>query len=231
MKYAGGQDGIGLAINQNVIYMFECTGSARCDHRNANRLAHGTGEFDIISCLPAISIPACDQQLAGAEVHRVARPFHRVDPRGPPPPVRQHLPAHCIAFARPARIYGYDDTLRAELVRAFPDQIGLEHSLCIDGYLIRAGLQHLAHVADVAQPAADGERDEYLFRDLLHDLDHCVTSFRRRADIEENKLIGTLFVIECRQLHGVTGIFQVGEARALDHAALEDIEAGYDAFS
>ncbi len=59
---------------------------------------------------------------------------------------------------------GDDDALRPEALGAASHQLRILHRGGVHGDLVGAGGEDHAHVVRAAQPAADGERDEDLFR-------------------------------------------------------------------
>ena len=68
--------------------------------------------------------------------------------------------------------------------------------------------QHAARVFELADAAADGERDEHLLGRPRHDVDHGVATVRRGGDVEEHQLVGALGVVAGRQLDRVAGVAQ-----------------------
>jgi hypothetical protein len=70
--------------------------------------------------------------------------------------------------------------------------------------------------SDRAHPTADGERDRDLVGHALDDVEHDVALVRRRGDVEEDELVGTLAVVDARELDRVAGVAQVDEVDALD---------------
>src|SRR5262249_2223486 len=53
----------------------------------------------------------------------------------------------------------------------------------------------------------------------------------RSGDVEKDELVRSLRVVGEGGLHGITGIAQVGEAHALDHAPAVDVEARHNALA
>jgi len=55
----------------------------------------------------------------------------------------------------------------------------------IDGHLVRAGIEEPTHVLDLAHPAADGERNENLRRDLLDNVQDQIALIRACRDVQK----------------------------------------------
>src|SRR5208283_3287310 len=100
----------------------------------------------------------------------------------------------------------------------------------IDTDLVGAGVDDAPRVLHSADAAADSERDDDLARGAVHNVDHRVAVVAGGGDVEEDELVGALFVVARGQLDGIAGVAQADEIDALDDAAGGDVEAGDDAF-
>ena len=75
-------------------------------------------------------------------------------------------------------------------------------------------------------PAADRERDEDVVGAAAGQVDDRVALLVRGGDVEEHELVGALGLVALGELHGVAGVADVDEVRALHDAALVHVEAG-----
>ena len=94
----------------------------------------------------------------------------------------------------------------------------------IERDLVRAGSQHVAHLVDASDAAADGERDERASGRPLDDVEERAASFGRGGDVEEDELVGALGSVAFGQFGRVALIGEVDEPGALDDAAVGDVE-------
>ncbi len=100
----------------------------------------------------------------------------------------------------------------------------------INGDLIGTGIQHGAHILNLANTATDGQGNKYLAGHVFHHVHHGLAIIGTGRDIEKSNFIGPLLIIAARDFHRVTGIADIDELHALDHAALVHVETGNDAF-
>jgi hypothetical protein len=101
----------------------------------------------------------------------------------------------------------------------------------VDRDLVGAGVQQAPDVGDLADAAADRQRDEDLFGDLFDHVHDGLAFVAARGDVEEGDLVGALRVIAAGHFHRVPGVADADEVHALDHAAGVDVEAGDDALA
>ena len=128
------------------------------------------------------------------------------------------------------RVDGDDDALGAEFRRRLAHEFRIENSGGIDADFVSARVEHGADIFQLADAAADGERDEYLARHFFHGMHHGVAAFVTGGDVEEGDFIGALFVVAAGDFHRVAGVTDVEEFHAFHDAAVVDIQAGNDAF-
>ena len=125
---------------------------------------------------------------------------------------------------------GDHDTLVPKLLGTLPNQIGIGDCAGVDANLISAGFEHLVHVLDRANAATDCKGDENLICDSPHHIHHGITRLMRRRNIQKNKLITALLIINFRRLSRVADIRQIDEINALDHAPILNIQTRNNAF-
>ena len=135
------------------------------------------------------------------------------------------VPADCEHACRYGKTY---DALAAEGFGAGVDQVRVVHRGGVDADLVRAGKQHLAHVIDRANAAADRERDEDLLGGLPDNLVGRLPVTRRGGDVQEGDLVGALLVVTPRDLYRIACVADIHETHALHDAALVNIKAGND---
>ena len=199
------------------------------DDRYADRVRDSGREPEIEPELRAVAIDAVEEDLPRAAGHRGSRPFDRVASGGDPPAVDDHLPPVGAARLLP-RVDGEDGRLRAVAVRDRREERGISDRGAVDRDLVRTRPQDLAGEIGGADAATDGERDEQDVRDVSGERDDRRPALRRRGDVEEDELVPALEVVALRELDRVSGVPEVGEARALHDAAVLHIEARDDPF-
>ncbi len=128
-----------------------------------------------------------------------------------------------------ADVHADDDALAAEAPGARRDEPRVADGGRVDGHLVRAGAQDVAHLVGAAHAAADGERHEDPAGRPLDDVEERAASLGRGGDVEEADLVGARGRVASRQLGRVALVGEVDEPDALDDAAVADVEAGDDA--
>ena len=121
---------------------------------------------------------------------------------------------------------GADHGLAAEAFGAGGEQLRLGHGGGVEGDLVRAGSQHVAHLVDAAHAAADGERHEGPARRPPHHVQHRAAALGGGGDIQEDDLVGALVGVALGQLGRIAFVGQVHEVGAFDDAAVVHVQAG-----
>ena len=119
--------------------------------------------------------------------------------------------------------------MRAVTTGGVGHQLRILYRRSVDRYLVGPGVQEPAHVLDLAHPAAHRERDEYLRRHRLDDMQDHVALIRTRGDVEEGEFVGPLIVVAARDFHRIAGVAQADEIHAFHYAAAGDVKTGNDA--
>ena len=223
MEDGSREHGVGLAERQHIVEMLELACTARGDDRHVDSLRNRARELDVVAVLRAVAVHAREQDFARAEFRRAPDPFEAVKARRRAAAIDVDLP---LVVAAALCIDGEHDALAAEALGTLADDGRILDSRRIQRRLVRAGLEHLAHVFDRADAAANREWDEDFRCASARDIDNRVALVARRRDVEEDELIRALLVIPRRKLDGVACITQADEVRALDDAAVFDVQAG-----
>ena len=103
------------------------------------------------------------------------------------------------------------------------------HRSSVDGNLVGAGLEQLAHVVDCAHSAADSQGHEALFGGPLNNVEDGVAVLVAGRDVQKAKLVGTGRIIGRRGLHRIARVPQIDKIYALDDTSVFHIEAWDDA--
>jgi hypothetical protein len=230
MKYAGGKNGVSLAQYQRLVQVLQISGAAAGDNRYVDSFADSAGQLQIVSRPVPIGVPAGKQDLASAERSGFLSPVNCIDTCRPATAVSANLPLRFPVTVTPLGVNGDNDTLRTESTRAFFNNLGIKNGSGIYAYFVSACLQHAPHIVDAPQAAADSQRNKYLLRATLYNINHSVPSLGRGAYIQKDQLIGTFSIVKCGQLNRVAGIAEVGKTGALDHPAFGYIETGDNPF-
>ena len=121
--------------------------------------------------------------------------------------------------------------LRAEALGGLADQARPRQRGGVERDLVGSREQQLAHAADAADAAADGQRDvDLLGRALDGPAEHAGILAGGR-DVEPHDLVGALLGVAQCGLDGLAAVAQVDEVDALDDAAARDVEARDDALT
>src|SRR5690606_2801590 len=175
MENRGREHGRGMALLHAVDEMVEIADAARGDHRNAHRIGHRAGQFQVEALLGAIAVHRGEQDLAGAVGRRALRPVDGIEARTLAAAMGEDFPfsGRCLP-----RIDGDDDALAAEFLRRLADEFRPRHGSGVDARLVSAGQQQLADVFHRAHAAADGERHEAALRRARHHVEQGVARIR-----------------------------------------------------
>ena len=127
------------------------------------------------------------------------------------------------------RIDGHDNTLAAEFLGRFADDLTVGDGGGHDRHFVGAGEKQRPDVVERADSAAYGKRHEAGFRRALNGIKHDRAVFVAGRDIEKAQLVGARGVIGDRALDRIAGVAQIDEMHALDDAAVLHVETGNDA--
>ena len=115
MEEAGRKHGAGSPGLQCVGKVGQFAGAAAGDDRDADRVAHGAGQADVVADLGAVAVHAGEEDLAGAEFDGLTRPRDRIESRRVAPAVGVHPPG--VAAGLGLGVDREDDALGAEALR------------------------------------------------------------------------------------------------------------------
>ena len=115
-------------------------------------------------------------------------------------------------------------TLDAELGSDLGDQLRSLNCRSVHADLVGAGTQHPTRVFECPDATTDGEGNVDLLGDAVDHVDRGVTVVARRGDVQKYQFIGTFEVVPGGQFDRVTGIAEIDEVGALDHAPLGHVE-------
>ena len=191
----------------------------------------GTSTDELIARSSAVSKPdpvpsrsiEVTQELAGAELDRPQRPGERVDDPsadgrpGRRPPSGRPLPA-CASIATTT-------AWRPNRSAQSPDQSRVGDGRRVQRDLVGPGPQHIAHLVDAPDAAADGQRDERPPGGPFDDVEERAAPLRGGGDVEEDELVGAFAGVPLGQLGRIALVDQVDEAGAFDDAAVGHVEA------
>ena len=120
--------------------------------------------------------------------------------------------------------------LPAERLGAVADDVGVAHGHRVDADLLGPRLQHLEHVVDRPDAAADGERDEDVVGDAPDRLEVDLALLGARFDVVEDDLVDLVVVELLGEIFGGCDVDVVLELLGLRDASVDDVEAGDQAF-
>ena len=131
-----------------------------------------------------------------------------------------------VADADVLHLRAEHDALATERLGALADDLRVAHRHRVDADLLGARLEHLEHVVDRADPAADGERHEHVVRDAAHGVEVDLALLGAGLDVVEDDLVDLVVVELLRELLGRRDVDVVLELLRLGDAPVDDVEAG-----
>ena len=155
---------VGAAAGEDVDEVLERAGAARRDHRDRHGARHRRGQLAVEAAARAVAVDRRQQDLAGAAVGGLARPFDRLA-RGVAG-AAAGVDGEPSGRRRPLGVDRDDHRLAAVADRQARDQIGIGERRGVQADFVGAGIDHRRGVVFGADAAADGERDEQLARDV-----------------------------------------------------------------
>ena len=223
-----GEDGVGFADCEHFGHVVDVSGSATGDDRNADRIADGGGEFEVVAFLRSVGIHAGEEDLPGSALGDFNGPVDGLPCGRLTTSVGVDDPS---AVPVAARVDRDDDALGAESLGRGVHEIRIIEGGGVHADLVGSGQKHGAHILDLADAATDGEGHEAGVRGLLDHLAHGGSSLVGGGDVEEDEFVGPLGIVGAGTLDGIPGITDVLELGSLDDPAAIDVETGDDAFT
>lgn len=198
------------------------------DDRNADRVDDGTGELGIKTAARSVTVHGGEHDLTGAVAGCAHGPLDRIDARRRSPSVHPDLEPARRGPRAAFGVYCHDEALCTELRGDFLQDFWPLDRRCVYSDLVGSNTKKFPGVFDRANASADGERYEQFFRGPSGHVDGGVSSIRRRGDVEEDDLVGSLTVVAGGEFYRVAGITDVDKVDAFDHPAVVYIEARDD---
>ena len=226
VENAGCQRGVGFSERQHIGDVPYRSGSARGDDGNRQPLRQpGVGVARVAVFRPVV-VHRREQNLARSAPLRLGGPGEKLPVGEPAAAVRRHAPpAVCLLC-----VDRNDDELAAVFRGDVADELRIAHGGAVDRHLVGSGGEQSSRVLDRCDAAADGERNIDALGDAGDQLGECAPAFLRRADVEVDQLVGSLFGVASPQFDRVTHVLQTEKVDPLDGLSVLDVEAGYDAF-
>src|SRR5690606_21439775 len=201
----------------------------RGNDRDAHDVGYGAGQCDIVARQRAITVHAGQQDLARTQIFHLPRPGNRVHTRRQATATHVHLPRRKRPLPPPG-VDGDDDSLAAEFLCPFSDQLTVSHRGRVDTHLVGPGTEYRSHIRDGSDTPTDREWDEHT---VGHSTGHSHDSaavFVGGGDIEKDKLIRAFRVVIPGLLHRVAGVAEFNKVDTLDNPPVFNIQTGYDPF-
>ena len=182
---------------------------------------------EVVAGRGAVRVDAVHHDLAGAERSAPPHPLDGIHAGGLPGAVDEDLVAARDAVARPDVLHlrREHDALRAEGLGAGADDVRVANRHRVDADLLGTRLQHREHVVEIADAAADGERDEDVLRDLAHGVQVDRPPLRAGQDVVEDDLVDLVPVQLLCELRRGRDVDVVLELLGLRDAPVDDVEA------
>ena len=176
--------------------------------------------------LGSITVDRGEQDLSGAPVGRLTRPFHGISVGALLPTADVDLESVVLAF----RVDRDDDRLTAVSSGQCRDQLGVRECGGVDADLVGARLDSRVRVVFFPDTAADTQRQKDFAGYGLNGFGERLPLFDRGSDVENHDLVDALAVVAPRQCGRVTGVSEALEVDALDDRPVTHIETRDDAF-
>ena len=228
VENAGRQGGAGIGLGQDGSQVLGVTRSAGGHHGDLQGVDHRAGHLQVVAVPGPIGIHTGQHDLAGAKALDLSRPRDGLQPGWDPPAVDVDLPDVVAVAIDPLGVDVDDDTLAAEPPGGLADQVGIAHRRRIDRHLVGPRIQERPNIVEFADTAAHRQRHEADFGRAPDDVQKDRPIFVAGRDVQEDQLVGTLFVITLGHRDRVARVPEIEEVGPLDHAAMVDVEARDD---
>ena len=129
-----------------------------------------------------------------------------------------------VADASP-RVNAENNALRTEALACLGDQRRVSDRGRIDADLVRPRPQQTIEVLDRSDTATDSERNKDALRGALNNVIGCLSTRRRRCDVQEDEFVGALVSVGSGKLDRISCIAQVNEVDSLHDPTGIDVEA------
>lgn len=225
MEDAGGEHGVGLALDDALGEVLELAHAAAGNDGDVHGPGHGARQVAVEAVAAAVAVHGGEQDLPRPAPGRLAGPFDGVDMGVLATAGHVDLPLVGIAGHR-FRVDGAEDRLRAEGPGRLGDELGVGHGCRVHRHLVGAGGDHLADVGHAAEAAAHAIGQMQLGRGVARELHRGGAIVAGGGDVQEDDLVGLLLVVGAGQLDGVARIAQPHEVHALHDAAVLYVQAG-----
>ena len=129
-------------------------------------------------------------------------------------------------------MFGIDrnnNALGAEVLRCIRNEFGNFYGSRVHAHFIGTREEHCAKILNCANPASDCQRHETLLCSARDHIHHGGAVIARRSDVKEDKLIGSLGIIEFGAFDRVARVTKLKELSSLDDAPRGDVQTGDDA--
>ena len=199
--------------------------AARGDDGHLHDLAHPREHFKVEALLHAVGVDGVEHDLPRPALNAAADPFDRLHAG-----VFAAAPGEDAEDAVHALDVGREyDALAAVAFGSRFDQLGVADCAGVDADLVRAALEHAVKIVERVDAAAHGERNKHLFCRFGQNVGKQPSALGGGRNIIENELVRPAGAVELCQLHRRGDVAEALKVDALDHAAVLDVQAGYDA--
>src|SRR5690606_14844217 len=206
-------NGVRTAFVHDVDQVLHRAHPAARDDRYRHGLRDGPNELAIEALARSFAVHRRDENLAGAALDALDRPFDDFAARPFAAVVDVRFPA---ASVLPLRLDREDHRLAAEAAGNLRDQVRPFDRGGIDGDFVRARAQQPVDVVDAANAAADRQRHEDVVRGAADDLEQVVAPVEARDDVHVDELVDSLLVVPAGVCLRIADDAQPLEMNALD---------------
>jgi hypothetical protein len=224
-----GQGSVGSAIDEPATQVVERAHAARRDDGHRHPLGHRAGQLQVVALASSVAIHARQQDLPRSHVDHSRRPVDGIQPGGRSSAMRKDFPLDPPARAPASRVDRHDDGLASPGVGRAPNELRLANGGGVDGNLIGSRAKKPLDMIGRRDSAAHQEWGEDDVGGVGNDVQHGLSAFVRRRDVEESNLVRALAVVARSALDRVAGIAKADEIDAFDDPPGFDVQTRDDA--
>ena len=218
---ACGQHSISLSRAQDIGEVLKFACAAACYDGDSHRLRNCARQLEIISSTGAVRIHACEEDFSRTSECRFDNPFDGISLSGLSAAVGVDSP---FSWGVTLGIYSDNHTLRTKCLGRFADEFRSLKSGGIYADFVGPRAKHRAKILHGPNAPANSQWHETLLGRSFDHRKHRRPAITRGSDIQKDKLIGSLHVIQLGTLNRVACIAEVQEFCPFYHTTISHIQ-------
>src|SRR5438067_12092906 len=168
MQHGSDAYGVGSAMIDNILYMFDGTRSTTSDHRDRHGGSNAMSQFEVEAPAGALALDRGHHKLARSEVRRTGSPLTRIEAGLFTAIIGVGL-VGTIGAAH--SLDGHHDGGRSKLTGGFANKFGSRDRGRIDGDFISAGAQYGTYIVERTNASPYRKRNKDLARRAIYNVE------------------------------------------------------------